>query len=101
MTYIKFTVSADLDALREAIEDELANAFPSAIEGVGANGDSAYDVSDVSVADSGDGTFTVTALCERTEGLFASRDDLADAALEELGDDMPVDITLTITIERQ
>jgi chitinase len=70
MTKVSFRFSTDLEhALRDVIED-------MSFSGLGADGTSEYEVTDVSLKDEGDQTYTVTVDFERSSGKFAGADEL-------------------------
>lgn len=75
---LKFTITPDLDAAIESAVNDIS------FSGLGDNGDSEFEVEDVSVENNGDGTWTVNLGLTRTEGKFVSNDDLLDNVMNEL-----------------
>jgi hypothetical protein len=82
---VKFRFSLSIeDAVREAV-DSLD------LVGLGADGTSEYEVSDVSVEDEGGFTYTCVVELDRQAGKFVANDELEAIVTEALGD-----ITVTI-----
>ncbi len=89
MPTIKLRITADIEnAILTAIQDV------GSISGVGADGDSEYSITDVTVASlDSDGGWYVTVDLERESGKFASSDDLADALVDELDTiELPIEV---------
>ena len=81
---MKITLEIRVTGLHAAIEDALSSA--TSLDGLGNNGDSAYEVvSADATSDDAEPVFTVEVEVERIEGLFASKDEVTDALIEEIG----------------
>lgn len=76
------------DAIGDAVSGEI-----SEIDGVGNDGDSVYEVTDVSVEER-DGQYVVIFEMERTSGKFAAKDDIQSAILDNLSG-----IEVTVNLE--
>lgn len=76
------------DAIADAVSGEI-----SEIDGVGNDGDSVYEVTDVSVEER-DGQYVVIFEMERTSGKFAAKDDIQSAILDNLSG-----IEVTVNLE--
>ncbi len=78
MTIVKLNIVPDIEA---AISEALGAA---SLSGLGADGTSEYEVADIDVHLNGDGTYEAVIDCQRVEGKFVSRDDLAEELIGEL-----------------
>jgi hypothetical protein len=96
VTTATVTVSLDLSGIEEAITDAVEAGDYS---GLGADGDSVYEVSNADAVQS-DGSdtldFSLTVTWERESGKFASKDELIEALAEALSSE-----TLEIALEVQ
>lgn len=78
---IQLNITVDVEAAIDAAIGQV-----SSISGVGADGTSEYEITDYDVSSlQADDTHTVTLTVERIEGKFASKDDVTDAIVGELG----------------
>jgi hypothetical protein len=79
MSKVKFRFSLDIEgALRETIEE-------IQLDGIGADNNSNYEVTDVSLDDEGGYTYTCEIELDRTQGKFVSNDDLEAEITGNLG----------------
>jgi hypothetical protein len=75
------------------IEAQIAEAIENAtLSGMGADGTSEYEITEVDVTGNGDGTYDVIVQCDRVEGKFVSNDDLFEEIQGNVDD-------LSVTIE--
>lgn len=66
------------------VEEEVSEAiYSSSLEGLGPNGTSSYEVTDIQFSQVGDG-YVIDLEVERQEGLHASRDEVITNIIEEM-----------------
>lgn len=82
MTRVTIRVKVDPESLLSQIDDVANNI--GTIDNVGADGDSSYEISSVNTSSTDDPLeFEVEFDLERLQGKFVSKEDLADAIVEE------------------
>jgi hypothetical protein len=90
VTAVSFTAHVDVEsALQSAIESV-------SLTGLGADGTSEYEVADVAVVALGDNDYEITVVCDRVEGKFVGKDELAEMIMGEVEslDDIEVSVSL-------
>ena len=93
---VKILMNVDLQNLEESIADYLQGEVDT-IDGVGADGDSTYNVDEVQVKVESTGKIEATFYLERESGKFAGKDELTDALMEQLGKNSTVEVPIEIT----
>jgi hypothetical protein len=93
---VKILMNVDLQNLEESIADYLQGEVDT-IDGVGADGDSTYNVDEVQVKVESTGKIEATFYLERESGKFAGKDELADALMDQLGKNSTVEVPIEIT----
>ena len=88
MTTVKLSVYVDIES---AINDAIENV---GLTGMGADGTSEYEITDVAVAEDGSGGYEVTVTAERIEGKFVGKDEIAEMIAGEVESlDVTVDVS--------
>lgn len=86
---IHLTASIDIEsALQEAIGQV-------GLTGLGPDGTSEYEVTDVAVATNGDNAFDIFVTVDRIEGKFVSKDDVAEIIANEV-ESLDVEVSLNL-----
>jgi hypothetical protein len=91
---VKILLNVDLGDLGQAISDKLLEEV-STVDGVGADGDSVYNVDDVVVDVKNTGEVEATFYLERESGKFTSADELRSEIVNSISS---IDIDLPITV---
>jgi hypothetical protein len=91
---VKVLLNVDLGDLGQAISDKLLEEV-STVDGVGADGDSVYNVDDVVVDVKNTGEVEATFYLERESGKFTSADELRSEIVNSISS---IDIDLPITV---
>ncbi len=91
---VKVLLNVDLGDLGQAISDKLLEEV-STVDGVGANGDSVYNVDDVVVDVKNTGEVEATFYLERESGKFTSADELRENIVNSI---RSIDVELPITV---
>ncbi len=92
---VKVLLNVNLSELEESIANYLQNEVDS-VDGVGANGDSVYNVDEVQVKVESTGQIEATFYLERESGKFASADELGDSILTQLGKHGSVEVPIEL-----
>ena len=92
---VKVLLNINLNDLNEALASHLENEV-SVIDGVGANGDSTYNVDEVDVKVESTGAIEATFYLERESGKFASADELREEIINQIGANSTVEIPLEL-----
>jgi len=92
---VKVLLNINLNDLNEALANHLQNEV-SVIDGVGADGDSTYNVDEVGVKVESTGAIEATFYLERESGKFASADDLREEIINQIGANSTVEIPLEL-----
>lgn len=80
MTRLTLTVALDIEsAIQQAVQD-------AALSGLGPDGTSEYDITEVAVTSDGSGTYTVVVEVDRTTGKFVASEELCDELTDQLTD---------------
>lgn len=89
MTTVKLSVYVDIEsAINDAIE-------AVSLTGMGADGSSEYEITDVSLAPDGTGGYEVTVTCDRIEGKFVGKDEIGEMISGEVESlDVTVDVSM-------
>jgi len=92
---VKILLNVDLGDLGQAISDKLLEEV-STVDGVGADGDSVYNVDDVVVDVKNTGEVEATFYLERESGKFTSADELRSEIVNSISSiniDLPIEVT--------
>ncbi len=92
---VKVLLNVDLGDLGQAISDKLLEEV-STVDGVGADGDSVYNVDDVVVDVKNTGEVEATFYLERESGKFTSADELREEIVNSISSidiDLPISVT--------
>ena len=92
---VKIRLNVDLGDLGQAISDTLLEEV-STVDGVGADGDSVYNVDDVVVDVKNTGEVEATFYLERESGKFTSADELREEIVNSISS-LDVDLPITVT----
>jgi hypothetical protein len=92
---VKVLLNINLNDLNEALASHLENEV-SVIDGVGADGDSTYNVDEVDVKVESTGAIEATFYLERESGKFASADDLRAEIVNQIGANATVEIPIEL-----
>lgn len=87
---VTITGQIDMSTLENAVYEKTGEI--GSVDGVGADGDSAYNINEVSIKDVGDGKFLVTFDMERESGKFASKDEVAEQIVDLLDTTLEVEV---------
>lgn len=92
---VKVLLNVDLGDLAQAISDKLLEEV-STVDGVGADGDSVYNVDDVVVDVKNTGEVEATFYLERESGKFTSADELRESIVNSISS-LDVELPITVT----
>ena len=92
---VKVLLNVNLSELEESIANYLQDEVDS-VDGVGADGDSVYNVDEVQVKVESTGQIEATFYLERESGKFASADELGDSILTQLGERGSVEVPIEV-----
>lgn len=92
---VKVLLNINLNDLNEALASHLENEV-SVIDGVGADGESTYNVDEVDVKVKSTGAIEATFYLERESGKFASADDLRAEIVNQIGANATVEIPIEL-----
>ena len=92
---VKVLLNINLNDLNEALASHLENEV-SVIDGVGADGESTYNVDEVDVKVESTGAIEATFYLERESGKFASADDLRAEIVNQIGANATVEIPIEL-----
>jgi hypothetical protein len=92
---VKVLLNVNLSELEESIANYLQDEVDS-VDGVGADGDSVYNVDEVQVKVESTGQIEATFYLERESGKFASADELGDSILTQLGEHGSVEVPIEV-----
>jgi phosphotransferase system IIB component len=90
---MKITLTVQVQDPTEVIENAVLDLGD--VSGVGANGDSSYEIISATATSQDGVNFDVDVEVERTEGLFASKDDVAQAIVDSIDTDVTIPLEVS------
>jgi len=91
VTTASFTVRIDTSAIEDKIREMVEGV---SVSGIGPDGDSEYEISDVEITENPDHPYTwdVGVRADRIQGKFVSNDDFQEVVVDELDDTIELDL---------